>query len=225
MPFRDLSTDLLTSDGEGPYIDGGAGIDYAAVDFGDGLENSLVKLGFIQPRRKNKGQETERHLWVDLSGEPSYEWSEEAVSDLHLGGNPPGVYAHNAFFFIEVPGRMPNDTTPVDDARFVIHSERTSSLAEWRISYSSRKLTDLTLVPIPFPDTVTVSCKWFVGDCIAWQVDKDLSGPFAALTGGGTSDLPDAGVWELPFALGLCRLDAYQGPLDEGDWCKGLVGF
>ena len=229
--FRDKpgdpsTRDLLTSDGEGAYIDGGPGIDYAAV-------NSLgsVKLGFIQPKRKRDTQANARHLMVDLSGDPlsPYRWSEESIESLQEGGSSPGtpgVYSHNAYFFLTVHDGMPGPMTGAAEASFVIFSERTSDLAEWRISYSSRTLTE---PPLNLSNRVTVTC-WASdpAGCIAWEVHKDFAvdGPVAAVTGGGTREEPDAGVWELPFGMALCLLDAYNesgSGEDEGDWCKQQV--
>ena len=56
--------------------------------------------------------------------------------------------------------------------------------------------------------------------CIAWKAEK--AGHFASLTGGGPKEEPDAGVWELPFAIGVCLRDVEPFMSDTAQ-CKDEV--
>ena len=208
--FRDAAADLLRSDGLGPYIAGGVGINRAAFD-----EAGEVRLSFIQP--KGKDTTSERNLFVDLSADPVRDW----------GGKPPFETALiNAFFHISADD-LPDgsvgsvrDTTRTAEARFPIFSERKSELEGWKLSFSDGRLRNES-----FDNRVTVTCvRVPVDNCIAWKVEKEDYGkePVAALVGGGTKEEPDAGVWRLPFAIAVCLRDV-EPFASDGGLCEAYV--
>ncbi len=209
--FRDADGadgDLLRSDGLGPYIAGGEGIDRAAFD-GAGE----VRLSFIQPKGKNTS--SDRHFSVDLS-------LSGRVEDW--GGEPPFEDERliNAFFHISADDGSVRDLAFLQQAqaRFPIFSERKSELEGWKLSFSDPRLGDEF-----FDDRVTVTCVMsdVFGNCIAWKVEKEIGkDPVAALVGGGTKEEPDAGVWELPFAIAVCLRDVQPFASDAG-LCKAYV--
>ena len=190
------------------YIDGELGIDYAHF-----RDSGQLYLGFIQPKRKSG--DSERHLYVDLTGDPFDPWTNDDGSIIAALRS---VYEHNAFFQIAVRNVGFRNLKGGAEATFNIRYERTSAL-QWGITYSG------VLFDHALPDRVWVQC-WdkLDGECIAWRVDKD-DNPLAAVTGGGTKDDPAAGAWKLPFGIAVCLRDVepFASAGDPGAKCKSHV--
>ena len=222
--FRDGPDDLLTSDGDGAYIHGEVGIE-SAVLLNDG---GNVQLRFTQYKGKKTGPS--RRLSINLTAEP----------DIDLGGVPPDlsdpvdvtvrVMADQGDGF-DLEGGVRDGVTHVGTARHAyarlpIFGPRDSALEGWKLSYSDSRLRS----GVNGVGFARVDCVRDDGSrCTAWLVHKEVGALLqptgveddenrAALVGGGTQELPDAGEYILPFAFHVCLRDEVSELV-----CAGLV--